>query len=109
MSSIITNTSGCTLNLFKVLIPLFTAIIQLYESLHFDSSEETLGPFSTIKQFAQTSYKYYGPCGRKKKLLIPLLEKMGNLVFEYQGNKNKGNKSHFLSVELFIYATLAYI
>ena len=40
-----------------------------------------------IKQFAETSYKYYGSCGPKKKLLIPLLQTLGNLVFENQTNK----------------------
>ena len=40
-----------------------------------------------IKQFADTAYKYYGSCGVKKKLLIPLLKQLGNLVFENQENK----------------------
>ncbi len=40
-----------------------------------------------IKQFAETSYKFYGSCGKKKKLLINLLEKLGTLVFENQENK----------------------
>jgi hypothetical protein len=40
-----------------------------------------------IKRFAETSYKYYGLCGTKKKLLIPLLQTLGNLVFENQTNK----------------------
>ena len=40
-----------------------------------------------IKQFAETSYKFYGSCGKNKKLLIKLLEKLGNLVFENQENK----------------------
>jgi hypothetical protein len=37
-----------------------------------------------IKQFAKTSYKFYGSYGKNKKLLIKLLEKLGNLVFENQ-------------------------
>ena len=40
-----------------------------------------------IKQFAETSYKFYGSCGKNKKLLIKLLEKLGNLVFKNQENK----------------------
>ena len=40
-----------------------------------------------IKQFAETSYKYCGSCGKNKKLVIPLLQKLGNLVFENQENK----------------------
>jgi len=36
-----------------------------------------------IKNFAETSYKFYGPIG-KKNMLINLLEKLGNLVFETQ-------------------------
>jgi len=39
-----------------------------------------------IIRFAETSYKHYGPCGKNKKLLIPLLEKLGNLLFENQQN-----------------------
>jgi hypothetical protein len=41
-----------------------------------------------IRQFAETSYKYYGSYGKNKKLLIKLLEKLGNLVFENQEYKS---------------------
>ena len=40
-----------------------------------------------INQFAETSYKYYGPCGKNKKLLISLLRQLGKLVFENQEYK----------------------
>jgi hypothetical protein len=40
-----------------------------------------------IKQFAETAYKFYGSCGKNKKLIIPLLEKLANLVFTNQDNK----------------------
>jgi hypothetical protein len=39
-----------------------------------------------IEQFAQTSYKNYGPCGKKKKLVIQHLKQLGKLVFENQKN-----------------------
>ena len=39
-----------------------------------------------IKRFAETSYKNYGRCGKKKKLVMPLLKQLGNLVFEKQEN-----------------------
>ena len=37
-----------------------------------------------INQFAETSYKYYGPCGKNKKLIIALLKQLGELVFKNQ-------------------------
>jgi hypothetical protein len=40
-----------------------------------------------IKNFAETSYKFYGSCGKNKKLLIRLLQNLGNLVFENQEHK----------------------
>ena len=40
-----------------------------------------------IKQFAKTAYKFYGPCGKNKKTVIALLEKLGNLVFDNQESK----------------------
>lgn len=39
-----------------------------------------------IKQFAETSYKNYGPCGKNKKSVIQLLKQLGKLVFENQEN-----------------------
>lgn len=39
-----------------------------------------------IKQFAEISYKSYGRCGPNKKLVISLVHKLGNLVFETQEN-----------------------
>ncbi len=41
-----------------------------------------------IKQFANIAYKFYGSCGKNKKKLINLLEKLGNLVFDTQENKS---------------------
>ena len=40
-----------------------------------------------INQFAETAYKYYGPCGKNKKKIIPLLKKLGELVFQNQDCK----------------------
>ena len=40
-----------------------------------------------IKQFAKTAYKFYGSCGKNKKTVIVLLEKLGSLVFENQESK----------------------
>jgi len=40
-----------------------------------------------INQFAETAYKYYGPCGKNKKIIIPLLKKLGELVFQNQEYK----------------------
>lgn len=40
-----------------------------------------------ITRFAEKSYEFYGSCGKNKKFLIKLLEKLGNLVFENQENK----------------------
>jgi hypothetical protein len=40
-----------------------------------------------IQQFALISYRHYGPCGKDKQKLIPLLKMLGNLVFENQENK----------------------
>tara|TARA_Y100000389_G_scaffold6221_1_gene5966 strand:- start:475 stop:1089 length:615 start_codon:yes stop_codon:yes gene_type:complete len=37
-----------------------------------------------IAQFAETSYKHYGRCGKNKKLVIQLLKQLGKLVFENQ-------------------------
>ena len=37
-----------------------------------------------INQFAETSYKYYGACGKNKKNIISLLRQLGELVFESQ-------------------------
>ena len=39
-----------------------------------------------IRQFAEVAYRHYGACGKNKKLLINLLEKLANLVFRNQGN-----------------------
>jgi len=39
-----------------------------------------------IGQFAETSYKNYGRCGKNKKSVIQLLKQLGKLVFENQEN-----------------------
>jgi len=39
-----------------------------------------------IEQFAETSYKNYGRCGKNKKSVIQLLKQLGKLVFENQEN-----------------------
>ena len=40
-----------------------------------------------INQFAEKSYKYYGSCGKNKKIIISLLKQLGELVFESQEYK----------------------
>jgi len=40
-----------------------------------------------IDRFAETSYKFYGSCGKNKKKLISLLKELANLVFESQEHK----------------------
>lgn len=40
-----------------------------------------------IDQYANKSYIYYGPCGKNRKIIIPLLKKLGELVFQNQDCK----------------------
>jgi len=62
-----------------------TTLLQHRTNLLNNPNRYTQDKERAIGQFAETSYKFYGSCGNKKKLVIPLLRKLGALVFENQG------------------------